>query len=59
MVKRPSVPSAVSDESNIASTWFGHGDEVVVSLPPWVSNVELIGDLVEHSRRSGTVVARP
>lgn len=50
MVERPRVQYAVSDGLSIAYTRFGHGDEVAVYLPAWVSNVELIWDLAEFSR---------
>ena len=50
MVERPRVQYAVSDGLSIAYTRFGHGDEVAVYLPAWVSNVDLIWDLAEFSR---------
>lgn len=50
MVERPNVQYAVSGGVNIAYTRYGVGDEVIVFLPPWVSNVELMWDLAEHAR---------
>lgn len=50
VIERPGVQYAVSDGLNIAYTRFGHGEEIVVYMPPWVSNVELFWDVAELAR---------
>ena len=49
-IQRPDVQYARSGDINIAYTRWGFGDEIVLYLPPWISNVELYWDLPETVR---------
>ncbi len=49
-IQRPDVRYAQSGDVNIAYTRWGFGDQIVLYLPPWISNVELAWDLPETVR---------